>query len=63
MAFVEETLRDAVSRGIVKHRFDSRERQRVELPTFRGEGLQSGVNLDNSAALLDLMESLSHDPD
>ena len=28
----------------------------LELPTFRGSGLQAGVDLDDSAALLDLME-------
>lgn len=28
----------------------------VRLPTFRGTGLQPGVDLDDSAALLDLME-------
>lgn len=28
----------------------------VALPTFRGRGLQNGVDLDDSAALLDLME-------
>jgi hypothetical protein len=28
----------------------------VELPTFNGGGLQPGVDLDDSAALLDLME-------
>ena len=28
----------------------------VELPTFRGGGLQPGVDIDDSAALLDLME-------
>jgi hypothetical protein len=27
------------------------------LPTFRGQGLQPGVDLDNNAALLDLMET------
>jgi hypothetical protein len=63
VSFVEETLRDAVSRGIVKPRSVSRERHRVELPTFRGEGLRPGVNLDDSAALLDLMDSSSHAPD
>lgn len=31
-------------------------RERVVLPVFHGTGLQPGVNLDNSAALLDLME-------
>lgn len=28
----------------------------VDLPTFRGRGLQAGVDLDDTAALLDLME-------
>jgi hypothetical protein len=30
-------------------------RPRVRLPTFRGRGLQPGVDLDDSASLLDLM--------
>jgi plasmid stability protein len=30
--------------------------QQVELPTFGGSGLQPGIDLDDSAALLDLME-------
>src|SRR5258706_11823259 len=30
---------------------------RVNLPTFRGQGLRPGVNLDDSAALLEVMES------
>jgi hypothetical protein len=29
---------------------------RVPLPTFTGDGLQPGVDLDNNAALLDLMD-------
>ena len=28
----------------------------LELPTFRGSGLQPGVDLEDSAALVDLME-------
>lgn len=28
----------------------------AELPTFTGHGLQSGVDLDDNAALLDLMD-------
>jgi hypothetical protein len=31
-------------------------REPVELPTFGGGGLQPGVDLDDTAALLDLME-------
>lgn len=29
----------------------------VPLPTFRGQGLQPGVDLDDSASLLELMDS------
>lgn len=29
---------------------------RPELPTFKGTGLQAGVDIDDSAALLELME-------
>jgi len=29
----------------------------ITLPTFGGSGLQPGVDLDNSAGLLDIMES------
>jgi len=32
------------------------EREPIELPTFDGGGLQPGVDLDDSAALLELME-------
>jgi plasmid stability protein len=34
----------------------------ADLPTFRGRGLQPGVDLDDSAALLDLMERDEPDP-
>jgi hypothetical protein len=33
------------------------DREPVELPTFNGGGLQPGIDLDDSAALLDVMES------
>lgn len=38
-------------------RMERRPQERVALPTFRGKGLRPGVNLDDSAALLELMES------
>jgi hypothetical protein len=41
---------------------EGRRHEHVALPTFRGEGLQPGVNLDDSAAILELMES-SHFPE
>jgi Arc/MetJ family transcription regulator len=51
-AVIEDALRESLGR-----RNDSRKRTKVRLPTFRGKGVQPGVNLDDSAALLELMES------
>lgn len=59
--FVEQALRDAFVR-IEERRLPAGNRQKIELPTFRGQGLRPGVNLDDSAGLLDLMES-PHAPD
>jgi hypothetical protein len=52
-AVIEDALRESLAR---RHG-TARKRQRVELPTS-GEGskLMPGVDLDDSAALLDLME-------
>ncbi len=54
-SLIEDALREALSRR------DARDsRAAVELPTFKGGGgLQPGVDLDDSAALLDLMEGRS----
>jgi hypothetical protein len=49
--FVEDSLRETLAR-----RKTAAARQYVVLRTFKGEGLQPGVDLDDSAALLDLME-------
>lgn len=48
---VEDALREALAR-----RRHGRPRERIHLPTEGGGGLLPGVDLDNSAALLDLME-------
>lgn len=51
-ALVEDALRESLAR-----RRNAHDRPLVELPTFRGEGgLRPGVDLDDSAALLELME-------
>lgn len=50
-AVIEDALREALAR---RHR--GYERRAVELPTFRGSRLVPGVDLDDSAALLDRME-------
>jgi Bacterial antitoxin of type II TA system, VapB len=53
-AVVEDALREALSR-----RAPRQQRRPVRLPTFGGTGVLPGVDLDDSAALLDLMDSRS----
>lgn len=50
-AVVEDALREAFAR-----RADRGRAPRPELPVFRGGRVLPGVDLDDSAALLDLME-------
>jgi len=50
-SIIEEALRQMLAR-----RNQLAERSPVKLVTVPGKGLQSGVDLDDSAALLDLME-------
>jgi Arc/MetJ family transcription regulator len=47
-------IEDALRRALVPSP-DSK-REDIALPSFRGNGLQPGVDLDDSASLLDLME-------
>lgn len=51
-AVIEDALRRALAPGVVASVED------VEIPTFRGNGLQPGVDLDDTASLLDLMDGL-----
>ena len=55
-SIIEDALRESLSR-----QQDSGQREPVRLVTFSGKGLLPGVDLDDSAALLDVMES-SDDP-
>lgn len=49
-------IEDAVRQQLAVH--DHIERTAVpDLPVFSGDGVQPGVDLDNNAALLDLMSS------
>ena len=50
---IEDALRETLAR-----RAERPTRRRVRLRTFKGRGLQPGVNLDSNAALLDLMEGI-----
>ena len=48
---IEDALREALTR-----RDRPPDRREVHLPTFPGGGVRPGVDLDDTAALLDLME-------
>jgi hypothetical protein len=50
-AVIEEALRASLGR-----RRSIPATARIELPTYTGRGLQPGVDLDDSAALMDLMD-------
>jgi hypothetical protein len=50
-AVIEDALRESLTRQA-----DQPSQSKRKLPTFRGEGLQPGVDLDDSVTLLDLME-------
>jgi hypothetical protein len=57
-AVIEDALRESLSRPIKS----KQRKEPVRLMTVSGKGLQSGVDLDDSAALLEFMES-ENDPD
>jgi hypothetical protein len=50
-AVIEDALRETVARSRKRP-----PRTRVTLPTFRGNGLRPGVDLDDGASLLEVME-------
>ncbi len=50
---IEEALRIMLAR-----KQPPRPRQRIKLPTCNGNGVQPGVDLNDSGALLDMMEGL-----
>jgi hypothetical protein len=51
-AVISDALREALAKSTEAPR-----RRPYKLPTFGGDGLRPGVDLDDSAALLDLMEA------
>ena len=56
-SLIEDSLREAIARSK-----RGQKRRKVVLPAVDGEGLQPGVDIDDSASLLDLMQD-SRDPD
>ncbi len=55
-AVIEDALREALAR-----QRNRQEQPGISLPTFKGNGLQPGVDLDDTAGLLDIMAT-SGDP-
>lgn len=53
-------IEDALRERLARKPAEGQSKRRVRLPTFKGSGLQPGVDLDHSASLLDLMEA-DHD--
>jgi hypothetical protein len=53
-------IEDALRESLARQRGSGR-REPVRLVTFKGQGLLPGVDLDDSAALLDMMDQ-THDP-
>jgi hypothetical protein len=56
-ALIEEALRETLAR-----QRESSTLEPVHLVVVTGSGMQPGVDLDDSASLLDLMDASSHDP-
>ena len=54
---IEDSLRESLARSSRPQR-----RRKVKLPVFGGRGLQPGVDLDDSASLLDHLEGLDASP-
>jgi len=48
---------DALRQFLARRSAPRGKREQVKLITFRGEGLQPGVDIDDTAALIDLMEA------
>jgi hypothetical protein len=56
-AVIEDALRESLTR-----RGEPRTSGSVKIPTFRGQGIQPGIDLDSTAALLEAMEANPDSP-
>jgi hypothetical protein len=55
-----EVIEDALRESLARHEGGPKE-DHGPLPTFQGKGIQAGVDLDSSAAMLDLMDDRAAD--
>ena len=51
-------IKDALRESLARHK-TRRKPTQVTLPTFKGEGLRRGIDLDDTAGLLDVMDGKS----
>jgi len=51
-----QVIEDALRESLARRRSAGERRRPADLPTFRGRGLQPGVDLDSTAQLLELMD-------
>lgn len=51
-----ELIEDALREALARRQEAKTRKERVTLPTFKGRGVRRGVDLDDSASLLDLMD-------
>ena len=56
IAIRDDLLLEAKRRALSRPKEPANRAPPVRLQTFRGQGLRPGVDLDHSAALLDIME-------
>jgi hypothetical protein len=52
---IASVIEDALRESLARRRGHAR-RRRARLPTYKGKGLQPGVDLDDSSALLDVLD-------
>jgi hypothetical protein len=57
-----EVIEDSLRETFARRQAARTKEEKVKLPSFRGNGLQPGVNLDSNAALLELMEEYDGRP-
>jgi hypothetical protein len=58
---MNDVIEDAVRESLAR-RISMRTTERFEMPVFHGDGVMPGVDLSNSAALLEIMEEPDADP-
>jgi len=52
-------IENLIRETLLHYRRKPKARKKIELPVFHGDGLQPGIDLNNSRTLIDLMEAES----